>query len=62
MEDNLRQSLIISKGDFSIFFQRPISVVILAVMVATVFLPYLIQFLKRRHFRPAAQTRESKPA
>jgi putative tricarboxylic transport membrane protein len=48
MEDNLRQSMIISKGDFSIFFTRPISIVILDIMTATVFLPYLIRFSERK--------------
>jgi putative tricarboxylic transport membrane protein len=55
MEDNLRQALIISKGNFSIFIHRPISVVILAVMAATVFLPYLVAFLKKMGSGPAAQ-------
>ena len=47
METSLRQSLIISQGDFSIFFLRPISGVLLAVGVIFVGLP-----LMRRVFRP----------
>jgi putative tricarboxylic transport membrane protein len=34
MENNLRESLLISKGSFSIFFNRPISAVILACALA----------------------------
>jgi putative tricarboxylic transport membrane protein len=41
METSLRQSLILSQGDFSIFVERPISGVLLAVGFAFVLLPLL---------------------
>ena len=41
MEDNLRQSLIISRGDFSIFFSRPLSVVFLLVSLSALLFPLL---------------------
>lgn len=45
-ETNLRQSLIVSKGSFAIFFTRPISaffIVAILVILATTFLPYFRQ-------------------
>jgi putative tricarboxylic transport membrane protein len=51
MEMSLRQSLIISQGDFAIFVERPISGVLLALGVAFVALP-----LVRRLFKPLAET------
>ena len=51
MEMSLRQSLIISQGDFAIFVERPISGVLLALGVAFVALP-----LVRRIFKPLAET------
>lgn len=48
MEDNLRQSLIISKGNFGIFLSRPICLAILAINLLTVFFPYLVRFFKGR--------------
>ena len=41
METSLRQSLIISQGDFSIFFMRPISAVLLALGVLFVAVPLM---------------------
>ncbi len=41
MENSLRQSLIASRGDFSIFFARPISGALLAAVLALVILPAL---------------------
>jgi putative tricarboxylic transport membrane protein len=43
LRGNLRQSLLLSKGSFSIFFNRPISAVfigIAAILLITSFLPY----------------------
>jgi len=34
MEENIRRSLIISKGDFMVFLERPISLVLLLVAAA----------------------------
>jgi len=48
MEKALRQSLTMSKGDFSIFFVRPISVVLLGVAILLLLLPMI----------PRASTRE----
>ena len=48
MEDNLRQSLIISKGNFSVFLVRPICIMILAVMTLIIFLPHCLKYLKQR--------------
>jgi putative tricarboxylic transport membrane protein len=52
METSLRQSLIISQGDFSIFVARPISGVLLAIGLLSIVVPLL-----RRVFRrlPAAE-------
>ena len=41
LEDNLRQSLIISRGDFSIFLNRPLSAAFLLVSLAAVLFPLL---------------------
>jgi len=43
-ELNLRQSLLLSKGSFAIFFTRPISaiaIILAALVLATSFMPYL---------------------
>ena len=48
MEENLRRSLVISRGDPMVFFERPISAVLLAVTVAIVALIVLPQFRKTR--------------
>jgi len=45
----LRQSLIMSKGEFSIFLSRPISGVILSVAIFLLFFPLVLQGLK--HYR-----------
>ena len=41
LEDNLRQSLIISQGNFSIFISRPLSVAFLAVSASALLFPLL---------------------
>ncbi|MBP1732504.1 MAG: hypothetical protein H6Q55_2933 [Deltaproteobacteria bacterium] len=46
LELNLRQSLILSKGDFSVFFVRPISAVAICVALLLLILP-LVSFLVR---------------
>jgi putative tricarboxylic transport membrane protein len=48
METSLRQSLIISQGDFSMFVERPISAALLALGAAVVFLPVLRRWLGSR--------------
>jgi len=48
MEENLRRSLVISRGDPMVFLERPISAVLLAVTVAIVALIVLPQFRRTR--------------
>jgi putative tricarboxylic transport membrane protein len=49
MENALRQSLLISKGSFGIFFTRPISAVLMVTGLILFSLP-LLPFLKRKKF------------
>jgi putative tricarboxylic transport membrane protein len=48
LEENLRQSLLISKGDFSIFFTRPISAVFLIVSLILLLSPVWARKTKKR--------------
>jgi TctA family transporter len=48
MEENLRRSLVISRGDPMVFLERPISAALLAATVAIVALIVLPQFRKTR--------------
>ena len=48
MEENLRRSLVISRGDPMVFLERPISAVLLAMTLAVVALIVLPQFRKTR--------------
>jgi putative tricarboxylic transport membrane protein len=48
MEENLRRSLVISRGDPMVFIERPISAVLLAITVAVIALIILPQFRKAR--------------
>jgi len=48
MEENLRRSLVISRGDPMVFLDRPISAVLLAMTVAVIALIILPQFRKTR--------------
>jgi putative tricarboxylic transport membrane protein len=48
MEENLRRSLVISRGDPMVFLERPISAVLLAATVAVVALIVLPQFRRTR--------------
>lgn len=48
MEENLRRSLVISRGDPMVFFERPISAVLLGLSVAVIALIVLPQFRKTR--------------
>jgi len=52
MEKALRQSLIMSKGEFSIFLSRPISGVILSAAIFLLFFPLFLQGVK--HYRKRA--------
>jgi putative tricarboxylic transport membrane protein len=48
MEENIRRSLIISKGDFSVFVQRPISLVLLLIALALLISVTVPHIRKRR--------------
>jgi putative tricarboxylic transport membrane protein len=54
LENSLRQSLMLSQGDLSIFVARPISGTLMALVAAVVFLPLLRFVLRRRRERQAA--------
>jgi putative tricarboxylic transport membrane protein len=41
MENNLRQSLLFSHGSFTVFFTRPISLVLIVLALCFLILPYL---------------------
>ncbi|WP_235822724.1 tripartite tricarboxylate transporter permease [Cytobacillus massiliigabonensis] len=47
MESNLRRSLVMSEGDISIFFTRPISAVLIIIAIITLFTPMITRFLKK---------------
>lgn len=46
LESNLRRSLVMSQGDLSIFYTRPITLVLLALAFLTIFLPTVIGKIK----------------
>jgi TctA family transporter len=48
MEENLRRSLVISRGDPMIFLERPISAVLLAMTLGVVAMIVLPQFRRTR--------------
>jgi TctA family transporter len=48
MEDNLKRAMLLSRGDPWIFFERPISAVLLGLSVVVVVLPLLMSALRRR--------------
>jgi putative tricarboxylic transport membrane protein len=41
MEEQFRRSLVISNGDASVFFTRPLSLIIIVLTVLALFVPYL---------------------
>ncbi|ALS76446.1 C4-dicarboxylate ABC transporter permease [Planococcus rifietoensis] len=47
MESNFRRSLVMSQGDFSIFFTRPITVVLLSLAIITLFSPLITKRIKK---------------
>ncbi len=51
VEKNLQKSLVISDGNFSIFFTRPISCVLLIVAVISLFLPLVMSYIQTRKNR-----------
>ncbi len=48
IEPNFRRSLSMSQGDYSIFFTRPISVVMITISVLSFFLPIISTYIKNR--------------
>jgi putative tricarboxylic transport membrane protein len=54
-ETSMRQSLLMSQGEFAIFFERPIAGPIMVVAIVLFLLP-LLKMIKDRIKRPAATT------
>lgn len=54
LEKNLQRALLVSKGDFSIFFTRPISLALLLTAFGSVFLPVIL-----RKINAARETRQA---
>ena len=54
LEKNLQRALLVSKGDFSIFFTRPISLALLLIAFGSVFLPVIL-----RKINAARETRRA---
>jgi len=52
LETHLRRALIISRGDWSIFVQRPITAVLLAAVLVYLALPAVLWAWKRAAPRP----------
>ncbi|MBT2689846.1 tripartite tricarboxylate transporter permease [Bacillus sp. ISL-47] len=48
LEANLRRSLVLSNGDISILFTRPISLILILLAVMTLFYPYITKLIKSR--------------
>lgn len=48
MESNFRRSLVMSEGDISIFFTRPITVVLLTIAIITLFTPIFKAVLQNK--------------
>ncbi len=55
MEQNLRKSLILSQGDFSIFFTRPLAAISLIISIALLILPMIGWIGKKRAEIPKAE-------
>ena len=47
MEDNLKRSMLLSRGDPIIFLERPISALLLGLSVAIIVLPLIMMLLRR---------------
>ena len=56
MENNLRKSLILSQGDFSIFFTRPLAAISLIISLALLILPMTQWVSKKRAEIPKEET------
>jgi putative tricarboxylic transport membrane protein len=56
MEQNLRKSLILSQGDFSIFFTRPLAAISLIISIVLLLLPTIRWVGKKRAEIPKEET------
>lgn len=54
LEENLRRSLIISRGDWTVFLERPIALVLLLLSLAALLYPVAATALRRRRAARAA--------
>jgi putative tricarboxylic transport membrane protein len=54
LERSLRQALLISRGDVSIFFTRPISATFLAIVILMIFAPILMVLYRRLKTKPVS--------
>jgi putative tricarboxylic transport membrane protein len=54
LERSLRQALLISRGDVSIFFSRPISAAFLAIVILMIFAPIFMIFSRRLKTKPVS--------
>ncbi|MCI9557744.1 C4-dicarboxylate ABC transporter permease [Clostridiaceae bacterium] len=54
LEKNLQRSLMVSKGSFTIFFTRPISMGLLIIAFLSIFLPLIMRIVKTKVKSPAA--------
>jgi putative tricarboxylic transport membrane protein len=52
MELQFRRALLVSNGDMSVFFTRPLTVILLALAVVAVIVPYLPRIIARLRHRP----------
>jgi len=48
METSLRQSLMLSEGSLMIFVQRPLSAILLVLVIGSLFLPIMSMLTRRR--------------
>jgi putative tricarboxylic transport membrane protein len=48
LESNLRRALVMSQGDLSIFYKRPIALVLIILAVITLVTPIVTNRLKKR--------------
>jgi putative tricarboxylic transport membrane protein len=54
LEENVRRTLVVSGGDWLVYLRRPISVLLLALAVATAAYPAFLEYRARRRGRAAA--------
>jgi TctA family transporter len=59
LEENVRQALLISKGNPAIFFQRPISSIFVIVSLILLISPELLKLLKKKRPGPFVEETEN---